>query len=171
MKNVIQSVLLIAAATAAFAAGKLTERERGARFWYDLGPEAVDVSGYPQKQQESYRLFAGKCSQCHTLARPINSPLTERKDWRRYVRRMHAKIEASSQASFSADEQARIVDFLVFDAKARKLDGKGDFAKQAAALKARFDEVKAQRKAEQQDEDQRKARKGSYENTQPSPRP
>src|SRR5208282_2996823 len=84
-----------------WAESKYTPQQLEARFYYDLGPAEVDVSSYPKKQQENYRVFAETCFQCHTLARPINSPIVERKDWRRYVQRMHGKtkIVAGTQIS------------------------------------------------------------------------
>ncbi|MBI4424157.1 MAG: hypothetical protein HY554_10545 [Elusimicrobia bacterium] len=43
----------------------------------DLGPETVDVSGYPKEAQEGYTLLKSRCAQCHTAARPLNSRFVE----------------------------------------------------------------------------------------------
>src|SRR3990172_9822175 len=65
-----------------------------ARFYYDLGAAEIDISSYPKKQQDGYAVFARTCSQCHTLARPINAPFAVRKDWERYIQRMHIRTES-----------------------------------------------------------------------------
>src|SRR3990167_1440253 len=62
-----------------------------ALFSWDLGQDFIDVSVYPQAQQANYEVFKAKCSVCHTLARPINAPNAERRDWERFVKRMHGK--------------------------------------------------------------------------------
>ena len=169
--HISKTLAILLIASAAFAAGKLTERELNARFYYDLGPDQIDVSAYPADHQERYTLFADKCAQCHTLARPINSPLAKREDWRRYVNRMHIKAAASSKKEISADDRSKIVDFLVYDSKIRKIDSKADFAQQVTALKARFEKMKTERAAQQADEDKRKIKQPANENVLPSPRP
>ncbi len=170
MKKALTAAALLALAAAAFAAGKLTEREKAARFPYDLGPDTIDVSRYPKEQQEAYALFAVKCSQCHTLARPINSPLSTRQDWQRFVERMHAKIHASSKSPLTESDEARIVDFLVFDSKIRKLDDRKSFLDRSALLKAAFRRVQAERPAALTAEDQKKI-KPYGDDTMASPRP
>jgi hypothetical protein len=107
----------------------------------DYGPAAIDVSGYPAEMQQTYKVFAMKCSACHTIARPINSQFLElsaaeqaalkktqpeifQNDkvwhvgddvWKRYVKKMMAKPGCPV-----GPDGKRIWDFLVFDAKARK---------------------------------------------------
>jgi hypothetical protein len=48
----------------------------------------VDVSKYPPDVQAAYRVFAVRCSRCHTLARPLNAHITDPQHWIRYVTRM-----------------------------------------------------------------------------------
>jgi hypothetical protein len=44
----------------------------------DLGPETIDVSGYPADLQATYKeVFQVKCARCHTAARPLNSQFVE----------------------------------------------------------------------------------------------
>jgi mono/diheme cytochrome c family protein len=43
----------------------------------DYGSEKVDVSKYPKKAQQGYKLLLQKCAQCHSAARPLNSQFTE----------------------------------------------------------------------------------------------
>jgi hypothetical protein len=50
--------------------------------------DRVDVSTYPPEIRSAYRLFALRCSRCHTLARPLNAHITEPQHWVRYVARM-----------------------------------------------------------------------------------
>ena len=115
----------------------------GPPFPNDAGPEKVDVSKYPEDIQAKYRLFARRCSQCHTIARPINSQFLElspeeqatakakvpdlfKNDeiwhvedhvWSRFVKRMMAKPGANIQG----EEGKKIWQFLVEDSRARKM--------------------------------------------------
>jgi hypothetical protein len=124
----------------------------GPPFPNDTGPDTVDVSKYPEDVQAGYRVFARRCSQCHSLSRPINSenvqltaeeikaakekqpelfknPLIWRVSesvWTDYVRKMQGKPGAIIRES----EFPKIVGFLVYDSKVRKT---GD---NAAAWKA-----------------------------------
>lgn len=110
------------------------------RFYYDLGPETVDVSRYPRRQQENYKLFLSVCGTCHGTARPLNSPYTGADTWKRFVSRMHRKMEARAVLPSSEDEE-RILDFLVYDSKLRKLDRREQFQAQQGRIKALFDEA------------------------------
>ena len=56
----------------------------------DKGPDKINVSTYPPAQQKAYSLFVSKCSACHTIARPINTTMTQG-EWERYVKRMMHK--------------------------------------------------------------------------------
>lgn len=46
------------------------------------------VAQYPPNVQESYRLFAARCSRCHTLSRPLNAQIDDFDHWVAYVERM-----------------------------------------------------------------------------------
>lgn len=111
-----------------------------ARFYSDLGPAAVDVSGYPRKQQESYKLFLAVCGACHGTARPLNSPYVGADSWKRFVRRMHVKMESRAILP-SAEDERRILDFLVYDSQVRKLDKGVEFQAQQEKLRKRFGEA------------------------------
>ena len=50
--------------------------------------DRVDVSKYPTEIQDAYRVFALRCSRCHTLARPLNARIHDPEHWIRYVTRM-----------------------------------------------------------------------------------
>lgn len=83
---------------------------------YDKGPVMIDVSRYPADIQAKYRVFAAKCSHCHTLARPINCDLALPDEWSHYVTKMIRKPESG----ISLDDGVQIYDFLIYDSKARK---------------------------------------------------
>lgn len=46
------------------------------------------VAKYPPNVQEAYRLFAARCSRCHTLSRPLNAQIDDFSHWVAYVERM-----------------------------------------------------------------------------------
>src|SRR5208282_464082 len=75
----------------------------------DKGPDKIDVSAYPAPQQAAFKVFASKCSKCHTIARPINTMMT-RDEWERYVKRMMHK----PNSGISDAQGKEIFDFLVF---------------------------------------------------------
>jgi mono/diheme cytochrome c family protein len=83
-------------------------------FEADVGPAWIDVNAYPLEQQQTYALFAQKCSKCHTLARPINSSLRG-DEWTAYVGRMSRK----QGSGISPKDGEAILRFLVFDAQRR----------------------------------------------------
>ena len=145
--------------SAAFAAPeRFTAKQREAQFPFDLGVDHVDVSGYPKEQQENYKVFTAVCSRCHTLARPINSPLAERADWRRYVQRMHVRSKDQSDKTFTKEQSKSIVEFLTYDSNDRKVKHKSEFDAETVRLKKLFVEVRAERSRVQSESDERKAK-------------
>jgi hypothetical protein len=116
----------------------------GPLFPNDFGPTRLDVSQYPARIQKDYRVFVQRCSQCHTLARAINSQylqLTAKEQqtakveepelyqddkiwhvndsvWSGYIQNMHVKPGASLR-HYPADID-QLTEFLVYDSKARK---------------------------------------------------
>src|SRR5262249_13953278 len=50
--------------------------------------DTLDVSRYPEDIQAAYKVFAVRCSRCHTLARPLNARIHDPQHWVRYVARM-----------------------------------------------------------------------------------
>jgi hypothetical protein len=81
----------------------------------DKGPDKIDVSSFPAPMQASYKLFSGKCSKCHTIARPINT-MMKRDEWERYVKRMMHK----PNSGISDSQGKQIFAFLIFDQTERK---------------------------------------------------
>jgi len=83
---------------------------------YDKGPAKIDVSKYPPEMKAKYKIFADKCSKCHTIARPINCEFVLEDEWERYIKRMMNK----AGTLISADDGKQIYEFLVYDSKTRK---------------------------------------------------
>lgn len=81
----------------------------------DKGPATINVSSYPPAQQQAYKLFVQKCSQCHTIARPINTTMTTT-EWEMYVKRMMHK----PNSGISNSQGKEIFEFLAYDQKIRK---------------------------------------------------
>ncbi len=84
----------------------------------DNGPDTIDVSKYPAEQQANYKVFTEKCSKCHTLARPINSPFALPEEWQAYVTKMMRK----KRSGIDKDSVKSIVEFLTYDSSVRKKD-------------------------------------------------
>jgi hypothetical protein len=83
---------------------------------YDKGPAKIDVSKYPADMKANYKVFAEKCSKCHTIARAINCEFAVEDEWERYVKRMMNK----GGSMFTAKDGKQIFEFLVYDSKIRK---------------------------------------------------
>ena len=103
----------------------------------DKGPDKINVSAYPAEMQKSYKVFSGKCSKCHTIARPINTMMTK-DEWSRYVKRMMHK----PNSGINDKDGKQIFDFIVYDQVERKDKNPKAFFKalsdeEIAALKAK----------------------------------
>ena|SRR5512143_748163 len=83
---------------------------------YDKGPSKIDVSKYPPEMKAKYKVFADKCSKCHTIARPINCEFALDDEWERYIKRMMNK----AGSIISSADGKQIFEFLVYDSKTRK---------------------------------------------------
>jgi hypothetical protein len=121
MKRTIVAVLLGVIALTGFVRVIAQEQEKQEPLdprilAYDKGPATINVSKYPPDMQAKYKLFAKKCTNCHTLARAINSEFATEDEWERYVKRMMRK----AGTLISADEGKQIYEFVVYDSKIRK---------------------------------------------------
>lgn len=123
---------------------RFSPTQLSAHFSYDLGSATVDVASYPLNIQENYKLFLAVCSSCHTSSRPLNSPYVKAYDWKRFVKRMHIKMGSQGYA-LEPKEEKRIVEFLVYDSKIRKIDKKFEFEAKAQELSKLFQEVSKER--------------------------
>lgn len=97
-------------------AGELDEETKRRIEKAEGGAKEVDVSNYPERIRDNYKVFSAKCAQCHSLARPINSEFALPDEWERYVKRMMRKPGSGIEAA----DAKRIYDFLVYDATVRR---------------------------------------------------
>jgi hypothetical protein len=68
-----------------------------------------------------YKVFALRCSKCHSLARPLNSGIDDDGYWKAYV----AKMRRQPGSGISAEDSVAILRFLhVFAAELRARKGK-----------------------------------------------
>jgi hypothetical protein len=72
--------------------------------------DRIDVAGYPQDVQDAYRVFAVRCSRCHTLARPLNARIRDEEHWVRYVTRMRR----NPSSGINAKDAEIILKFLLY---------------------------------------------------------
>lgn len=84
----------------------------------DAGLDTIDVSKYPEEIQEYYTVLQEKCSECHALARVINSKFALPDEWKRYIKRMRRKPGSKIKKA----DAKKIWEFLVYDSKQRKQD-------------------------------------------------
>jgi len=125
---------------------RFTLEELAAKYPADLGSDVIDVSKYPEAQQANYRVFRLVCAQCHTLARAINHPTATRKDWERLIERMHGKTVLHGWwTDFAKSDAKRVISFLEYDSKYRKIERKDTFDHSQRELKTFYDEVDAER--------------------------
>jgi len=100
---------LLLAVLALALVGQAQEDEEEKTFEADSGPAAIDVSEYPDEMQQLYKLYAKKCSKCHTLARSVNSEYRG-EEWDRYITRMSRKPDSG----ISPKTGEKIRSFLMF---------------------------------------------------------
>ena len=110
------SVIAIAGLVRVIAAQQKEEPIDPRILAYDKGPDKINVSKYPTDMQTKYKVFAKKCSNCHSLARPINCEFALDDEWERYVKRMMRK----AGTLISPDEAKQIFEFVTYDSKTRK---------------------------------------------------
>lgn len=137
---------------------KFSLTQLSAKMPADLGADFVNVDSYPAEMQKNYRVFRLVCAQCHTLARPINSRVVKRADWDRLMHRMHGKtVVYGWWTDFASSDAKRILDFLEYDSKVRKVEHAAEFEKSVQELDALFAEVQQEQKRFQTAQDKRTA--------------
>jgi hypothetical protein len=75
----------------------------------DGGPNAIDVSKYPEAMKKNYDMYAVKCAKCHPLGRSINARFTAQ-DWKRYMKRMIRR----PNSGINEEQAANIYEFLKY---------------------------------------------------------
>jgi hypothetical protein len=86
--------------------------------------DGMSASGVPPEQQADYALFAQRCSKCHSLARPLDSGITDDGFWRMYVEKMRRQ----PGSGITVDDTVPILRFLHWYSQeqlARKAKGGG----------------------------------------------
>lgn len=72
--------------------------------------EGLETAEVPEGLRADYALFAQRCSRCHSLARPLQSGITDDAFWRRYVEQMRLK----PGSGISREDEEGILRFLHF---------------------------------------------------------
>jgi hypothetical protein len=72
--------------------------------------DRIDVTKYPSDIQDAYKVFAVRCSRCHTLARPLNARIRDPEHWVRYVTRMRR----NQSSGINAKDADIILRFLLY---------------------------------------------------------
>lgn len=70
--------------------------------------EGLDRASLPENIRADYDVFARRCSKCHSLARPLNSGITDDEQWVRYVNRMRRQ----PGSGITQEDQEVILRFL-----------------------------------------------------------
>jgi hypothetical protein len=84
--------------------------------------EGLDRTKVPDDLKGDYDLFARKCSKCHSLARPLQSGISDDEQWILYVNRMRRQ----PGSGINYEDQEHILRFLrYFAAELRAKQGKG----------------------------------------------
>ncbi len=128
------AIALTILAGSAFAGGAPSLELKAHLSKLDAGPKTIDVSKYPEGQKAAYKVFAKKCSSCHTLARPVNSDFVLPGQWQRYIKRMMYK----PNSGIDEKDGKVIYTFLVYDGSVRK----------AAALRSALKNLAAEERSE-----------------------
>ena len=72
--------------------------------------EGLDRSTLPDDLQADYDIFARRCSKCNSLARPLQSGITDDQQWIDYVNRMRRQ----PASGITYGDQERILRFLKY---------------------------------------------------------
>jgi hypothetical protein len=73
-----------------------------------MASDGLEPSTLPLEIRADYAVFAQRCSKCHSLARPLNSGITDEAYWAMYVARMRRQ----PGSGISQDDEAVILRFL-----------------------------------------------------------
>ena len=70
--------------------------------------EGLEPAALPVELRADYAIFAQRCSKCHSLARPLNSGISDENYWSLYVARMRRQ----PGSGISQEDAAPILRFL-----------------------------------------------------------
>jgi hypothetical protein len=72
--------------------------------------DGLDTSTLPNEVRADYAVFAQRCSKCHSLARSLNSGITDQGYWQMYVARMRRQ----PASGISLEDTVPILRFLQY---------------------------------------------------------
>ena len=81
--------------------------------------EGLEPSTIPAELRTDYAIFAQRCSKCHSLARPLNSGISDENYWALYVARMRRQ----PGSGISQEDAAPILRFLHYYSLEQKRKG------------------------------------------------
>jgi hypothetical protein len=84
--------------------------------------DSLDTTQYPPDIRDAYKVFATRCSRCHTLARPLNARINDPQQWVRYVQRMRL----NPASGINAKNGEIILRFLLYYMHQRQKERGGD---------------------------------------------
>jgi hypothetical protein len=83
--------------------------------------EGLDVATLPPEVRGDYEVFAHKCSKCHSLARPLQSGISDDDFWREYVARMRRQ----PASGIHRNDEEPILRFLHYYSMSKRRPVKG----------------------------------------------
>jgi hypothetical protein len=75
----------------------------------DRSPDTIDVSRFPPKYQQAYKLVEIKCSKCHSLAHAMDRRMSA-DFWRSYIKKM-SRLQGSGINERTGEV---LLDFLIY---------------------------------------------------------
>ena len=75
----------------------------------DRSPDTIDVSLFPPKYQQAYKLVEVKCSKCHSLAHALDRRMSA-DFWRSYIKKM-GRLQGSGINERTGEV---LLDFLIY---------------------------------------------------------
>jgi hypothetical protein len=139
------AALLFVPALLAESSAEKRLRELSVPFYFDLGPDSIDVRDYPKKRRKQYETFVRRCSGCHTLSRAINTPMRGKEEWEYYVYRMRLYSLSEKERRIQKAELEDVLSFLVYDSRIRKVKRGDDFEELDRRLRRKFRELHRER--------------------------
>lgn len=87
--------------------------------------EGLEPSTIPAELRADYAVFAQRCSKCHSLARPLNSGISDENYWALYVARMRRQ-PASGISQEDAGPILRFLHYYSLEQKRKGEKNEGD---------------------------------------------
>ena len=90
--------------------------------------QRLDTKGFPDDQLKRYKIFAAKCTKCHTLVRPLSAvstgvtPVTGDPFDARYVSKYVGKMMRKLNSGIVREDAQEIARFLIYALKLKDKD-------------------------------------------------